>query len=270
MGVWSARRAAAGAILLALSPGFAWSLDLPAAGPSPFVGLPLATPLLDPAPPFYLEADAATRARAVDCLADAVYYEAAGEPREGREAVAQVVLNRVRHPNYPKSVCGVVFEGSARVTGCQFTFTCDGSLRRMPDATGWRDAVEVATAALDGFVSSSLGGSTHYHAVRVRPVWSAAMTATRRIGAHQFYRLPGALGSVVALAGVYAGAEPETGHVTTASRFADAGPVGSGRSRLSVEALPQASRFSIWGVTVADVSPRRDGGVSVSDPFAAP
>ena len=72
------------------------------AGPSPFVGPPLATRSLDPAPPFRLEADATTRARAVDCLADAVYYEAGGEPREGREAVAQVVLNRVRHPSYPQ------------------------------------------------------------------------------------------------------------------------------------------------------------------------
>ena len=270
MGVWSARRAAAAATLLALSPGLAWSLDLPAAGPSPFVGAPAAPLMLDPAPPFHLEADAATRGRAIDCLADAVYYEAAGEPREGREAVAQVVLNRVRHPNYPKSVCGVVFEGSARATGCQFTFTCDGSLRRTPDAASWRDAVEVATAALDGFVSPSVGGSTHYHAVRVRPVWSAAMTPTRRIGAHQFYRLPGALGSVVALAGVYAGAEPETGQTAAAARLAEASQVVSSRTRVAAEAVPQASRFSIWGVTVADVSPQRDGGVSVSNPVATP
>ena len=255
--------------MLVLSPGLAWALDLPSAGPSPFVGLPLAPPMLEP-PPFHLEADAATRARAVDCLADAVYYEAAGEPREGREAVAQVVLNRVRHPNYPKSVCGVVFEGATRTTGCQFTFTCDGSLRRPPNAAGWRDAMEVASAALDGFVSPLVGGSTHYHSVRVRPVWSAVLTPTRRIGAHQFYRLPGASGSVVALAGVYAGAEPETGRTMVVARFDDAGQVASGRSRLTVEAAPQASRFSIWGVTVADVSPQRDGGVSVFDPVAAP
>ena len=269
MGVWSASCAAA-ATLLALSPCFAWALDLPSAGPPPFVGLPLTTATLDPPPPFHLEADAATRARAVDCLADAVYYEAGGEPREGREAVAQVVLNRVRHPSYPKSVCGVVFEGAARITGCQFTFACDGSRRRTPDAVGWRDAVEVANAALDGFVSPLVGGSTHYHAVRVRPVWSAVLTPTRRIGAHQFYRLPGASGSVLALAGVYAGAEPETGLAMVGARLMDAGSVASGRSRPAAEALPQASRFSIWGVTVADVSPQRDGGVSVSDPVAAP
>ena len=278
MGVLSARRGAAAAATLALmlSPSMAWSLDLPPAGPTPFGDATLATaapvaPTLDPAPPFHLQADAATRARAVDCLAEAVYYEAAGEPREGREAVAQVVLNRVRHPNYPKSVCGVVFEGAARATGCQFTFTCDGSLRRAPDAVGWRDAVAVASAALDGFVSPTVGGSTHYHAVRVRPVWSAAMTPTRRIGAHQFYRLPGALGSVVALAGAYAGAEPETGRSAIADQLARVGEPGlSSRARASTTASPQPTQFSIWGVTVADLSPRRDGGVSVSAPAASP
>ncbi len=250
-------------------PRLAWGLDLPAAGLSPFFGPSAAPHILDPAPPFHLQADATTRARAVDCLADAVYYEAAGEPREGREAVAQVVLNRVRHPNYPKSVCGVVFEGSARAMGCQFTFTCDGSLRRTPDTIGWRDAVEVAAAALDGFVSPFVGGSTHYHAVRVRPVWSTAMKPTRRIGAHQFYRLPGALGSVTALAGVYAGAEPLTAQSASAARFAAAGLSGVSR-RASIQASPQASQFSIWGVTVADISPQRDGGVSVSAPLVTP
>ena len=265
MGVWSARRGAAAATLaFALSPSLAWSLDLPPAGPAPFSDAP---PALDPAPPFHLEADAATRARAMDCLAEAVYYEAAGEPREGREAVAQVVLNRVRHPNYPKSVCGVVFEGAARATGCQFTFTCDGAMRRTPEAVGWRDAVAVASAALDGFVSPTVGGSTHYHAVRVRPIWSAAMTPTRRIGAHQFYRLPGSSGAVAALAGLYAGVEPQVERSTlqgSVRHLAD-------QALLSRAPLaPQASRFSIWGVTVADLSPRRDGGVSVSAPSAAP
>ena len=276
MGGWSTRHAAAGATLaLAVLPGLdgpsaALALDLPAVGPAPFVGLSAISAIPDPVPAFHLQADAATRSRAVGCLAQAVYYEAASEPREGREAVAQVVLNRVRHPNYPKSVCGVVFEGAARMTGCQFTFTCDGSLRRMPDPAGWRDAVDVATAALDGFVSPSVGGSTHYHAVRVRPVWSDAMTPTRRIGAHQFYRLPGALGSVVALAGVYAGVEPETGRPMVVARRSEAGQGALGRPRGAAEAVPQASRFSIWGVTVADVSPQWDGGVRVSDPVLTP
>ncbi len=257
------------ALALALSPSLARALDLLQTGFTPLVAVSPVT-RLEPAPPFHLESDGATRARAVNCLADAVYYEAGGESREGREAVAQVVLNRVRHPNYPKSVCGVVFEGAARTTGCQFTFTCDGSMRRTPGAVGWRDAVEVASAALDGFVSPSVGGSTHYHAVRVRPAWSAAMTPTRRIGAHQFYRLPGALGSVLALVGAYAGAEPETTRAAGAVRFADTDRFASDTFRALPHAAPQTSRFSVWGVTVADVSPQRDGSVSVASAAAAP
>src|SRR5579872_5205727 len=78
-------------------------------------------------------------ARAVTCLAEAVYYEAANQGPDGEAAVAQVVLNRVRNPLFPKTVCGVVFQGSNQSTGCQFTFTCDGSLARTPSASGWRD-----------------------------------------------------------------------------------------------------------------------------------
>ena len=81
-------------------------------------------------------------AQALECLASAVYYEAGNQDDDGERAVAQVVLNRVRHPAFPASVCGVVYEGSTRPTGCQFTFTCDGSLYRQPDADGWRRAYE--------------------------------------------------------------------------------------------------------------------------------
>jgi spore germination cell wall hydrolase CwlJ-like protein len=86
--------------------------------------------------PFLLAAASeADRARSIECLTAAIYYEAATEPLDGQRAVAQVVLNRVRHPAYPSTVCGVVFEGARRITGCQFTFTCDGSLRRPPMAS---------------------------------------------------------------------------------------------------------------------------------------
>ena len=94
----------------------------------------------------------ADRLRAVECLTAAVYYEAAVESTAGQQAVAQVVLNRVRHPAYPRTVCGVVFQGQERATGCQFTFTCDGALRRTPSAAGWARARRVAEEALAGKV----------------------------------------------------------------------------------------------------------------------
>ena len=88
------------------------------------------------------------KARALQCLSMAVYYEAASESHAGQQAVAQVARNRVAHPAYPASVCGVVFQGSERTSGCQFSFTCDGSLGRRPSRRGWAVAQSVALAAL--------------------------------------------------------------------------------------------------------------------------
>ena len=84
----------------------------------------------DAAEPFAASPDPEMFERSLQCLTEAVYYEARSESEEGQRAVAQVVLNRVRHPAYPNSVCGVVYQGSERVTGCQFSFTCDGALGR--------------------------------------------------------------------------------------------------------------------------------------------
>lgn len=148
------------------------------------------------------------RVRAVRCLTQAVYYEAALEAAEGQAAVAQVVLNRVRDPNYPNTVCGVVYQGAERNTGCQFTFTCDGALARAPSEWAWRKAEAVARAALSGAVSQKVGSSTHYHADYVRPWWAPSLMRVTQSGAHIFYRWKGAAGSVAALTQAYAGREP--------------------------------------------------------------
>ena len=134
------------------------------------------------------------RGRALECLTAAVYYEAAIEPLEGQRAVAQVVLNRVRHPAYPRSVCGVVFQGAERRTGCQFTFTCDGSLRRAPSAAGWARARRVAEEALSGKVYAPVGWATHYHTNWVVPYWSSSLVKAANVGTHIFYRWTGGWG----------------------------------------------------------------------------
>ena len=162
-------------------------------------------------------------ARALDCLTQAVYYEAGSEPIDGERAVAQVVLNRVRHPGFPSSVCGTVYQGSERVTGCQFTFTCDGSLRRIPDRAGWARARKVATDALiKGQVFAPVGHSTHYHADYVVPYWAASLAKEVQIGAHIFYRLPGSLGSAGAFSQRYARKEPLPPSPTASEVVADA------------------------------------------------
>lgn len=143
------------------------------------------------AAPFFLAGEAGVQSKEKLCLTQAIYYEAGFEPVAGARAVAQVVLNRVRHPAYPKSVCGVVFQGSARNTGCQFTFTCDGSLSRPPAAAAWRRAEEIAGDALAGTVSQEVGRATHYHTVWVTPYWSSTLAKVAQIGAHIFYRWNG-------------------------------------------------------------------------------
>ncbi len=164
---------------------------------------------LRPARPFVFNAATADdRRRAQRCLTQAVYYEAALESTLGQEAVAQVVLNRVRDPNYPNTVCGVVFEGAERTTGCQFSFTCDGSLAQGPVSWAWRRAEAVAQRALAGHVAAEVGTATHYHADYVHPWWAPTVTKIRQIGAHIFYRWNGALGDTAAFIQAHAGREP--------------------------------------------------------------
>lgn len=146
--------------------------------------------------------------RALQCLTSAIYYEAASEPDDGQRAVAQVVLNRVAHPSFPKTVCGVVFQGSEKNTGCQFTFTCDGALARLPNRYFWDRAQAVARAALAGYVFCPVGLATHYHTFAVHPYWDAAMNFIGQIGAHRFYRLPGPAGDGTAFRFAYGGGEP--------------------------------------------------------------
>ncbi|NNC59747.1 MAG: cell wall hydrolase [Erythrobacter sp.] len=147
-------------------------------------------------------------ARALQCLASAVYYEAASESIGGQKAVAQVVLNRVAHPTYPRSVCGVVYQGSERSTGCQFSFTCDGSLARKPSTTAWARAMRVAREALAGEVYAPVGFATHYHTTWVSPYWAPSLDFIGTIGAHRFYRWRGAAGKPSAFSTTYIGGEP--------------------------------------------------------------
>ena len=157
---------------------------------------------------FVLHTDAADRERALNCLTQAVYYEAASEGADGGRAVAQIVLNRMRHPGYPASVCGVVYQGADRPSGCQFTFTCDGSLLRAPVPTLWARSRKIAEEALGGHVFAPVGHATHYHADYVLPYWADSLDKSIQIGRHIFYRLRSSLGASNAFSQRYAGAEP--------------------------------------------------------------
>jgi len=171
--------------------------------------VPISTLPNPPARPFRLNAATeADRTRAIECLTSAIYYEAAVEGVEGQRAVAQVVLNRARHPAYPNSVCGVVYQGSERATGCQFTFTCDGALARTPHPALWRQARQIAEAALAGAVYKPVGWATHYHTNWVVPYWSSSLVKAAVVGTHIFFRWTGGWGTGPAFRTRYAGTEP--------------------------------------------------------------
>ncbi|MGI9367111.1 MAG: cell wall hydrolase [Rhizobiaceae bacterium] len=126
------------------------------------------------------------------CLANGIYFEARGEPKIGQKAVAQVILNRVRNPAYPKTICGVVYQNKRKRNACQFSFACDGIRDRVNSRKHWRHAVAIANKAIDGkFWLKSVGSSSHYHADYVWPKWRRKMRKMTKIGRHIFYRTYG-------------------------------------------------------------------------------
>lgn len=170
--------------------------------------VPLTTAPVPPASAFIFRGMPADFERATDCLAATIFYEAGNETAAGQMAVVQVVLNRARHPAYPKSVCGVVFQGHERRTGCQFSYTCDGSMARRPSPEAWFRHRSLAAAMLEGLVYPQVGLATHYHTDWVLPVWSARLDKVRIEGAHLFFRFNGYWGTPAAYRGKVSGTEP--------------------------------------------------------------
>lgn len=123
------------------------------------------------------------------CLATAIYFEARGESYRGQVAVAQVVMNRVKHSLYPDTICGVVFQNQTWRNRCQFSFACDGIPERVNEPEPWRQAESIADQVTAGSLYlSEVANATHYHANYVYPHWAPRMTRLTRIGAHIFYR----------------------------------------------------------------------------------
>jgi len=120
------------------------------------------------------------------CLAQTIYHEARGEDISGQVAVAEVVLNRLDDPRFPKTICGVVRQGNG--SGCAFSWTCDGRSDRPGDGEAWDQAAKIARVMLDGAPRRLTEGATFFHAGAVRPAWSRLFERTARIGAHIFYR----------------------------------------------------------------------------------
>ena len=131
------------------------------------------------------------------CLAEAMYYEARGEGADGQKAIAEVIIQRTHDANYPMTICGVVHEGAKRHTGCQFSYTCDGSMSRPKNSIAWRKVRALAGNIMQGAVRLGYltGRATNFHAVSVQPVWADTLVRTAQVGNHIFYRRGPAGGS---------------------------------------------------------------------------
>ncbi len=126
------------------------------------------------------------------CLANAIYFESRSEPVAGQTAVAQVVMNRVKNPTYPNTICGVVYQNKHRRNACQFSFACDRIPDRIRSKKAWDTAWKIANQVVNGEVwMKSIGSSTHYHATYVRPRWARTMKRLKKIGLHVFYKTYG-------------------------------------------------------------------------------
>ena len=133
-------------------------------------------------------ANSKSMGREVQCLSEAVYYEARSETRSGQMAVAEVVLNRVKSKHFPNTICGVVYEGAERTTGCQFSFACDGSTSKLPYGRYWEKSQQTARHMFIGASAPMTRRATHYHTTEVSPKWAPLLRETRQYDTHVFYR----------------------------------------------------------------------------------
>ncbi|TDL91329.1 cell wall hydrolase [Meridianimarinicoccus aquatilis] len=126
----------------------------------------------------------------LQCLSEALYFEARGESVKGQFAVAEVILNRVASSRYPDTVCGVIHQGTGRKYQCQFTYTCDGHPEHIREAGAFEQVRKVAYVSLAGVADPLTDGATHYHTKHVNPSWARKFPKTASIGVHRFYRQP--------------------------------------------------------------------------------
>jgi hypothetical protein len=130
------------------------------------------------------------RKRELRCMATAIYFEARDEPVKGQIAVGQVIMNRIRSPFYPKTICGVVYQGERNRHGCQFSFTCTGKHNSVKEKPEWATSVKLAKQVIAGEVwLGEVGYATHYHATYVHPEWRHELDKIVQIGGHIFYKM---------------------------------------------------------------------------------
>ena len=156
--------------------------------------IPMVSSALTVSPQQKMQIVAQRRVRLAEenCLARAVYFESRSESDLGQLAVAKVVLNRVKNPDFPKTICGVVYQGSNNRNSCQFSFACDGLPDDVKSPEAWAHAKSIAQRAIANDPAvAMLGNAVNYHADYVSPKWAHTMRRLTRIGHHIFYAFRG-------------------------------------------------------------------------------
>jgi Cell Wall Hydrolase len=207
---------------------------------TPFVMPTVSNPGQAAAPYVFASRNPTDSLRAAICLTTAIYYEAVSESEDGQRAVAQTILNRVRHPSWPNTVCGVVYQGSDGPV-CQFSYACDGAMARRPSITGWIRASRIAREALAGYVYAPAGLSTFYHTPQVNPSWNKRLNVAHVIGNHIFYRMPGVNGTLTAFTDHYAGGEPLPGPMAKKYSPSAAAALAAARAKQMAVPMPAAA-----------------------------
>lgn len=232
--------------------------------------LPAAVSVSGPAARPFRTAGALDASHDLDCLTQAVYYEAGSDTAAGQAAVAQVVLNRVRHPTFPKTICGVVYQGAAS-GHCQFSFICDGAMQRTRAPAMWESSRRVAVKALGGYVMAEAGEAVSFHAAYLGRLWSG-LQPVGRIGAHLFYRF-GPHGAAGFQNGVYAvDHQPDAPAAADRPLFADASPApDSGAAHLAtVTTTRDAASAGQPAVAVVPVTTSKAPAEPAPKPAPAP
>ena len=126
-----------------------------------------------------------------DCLAKNIYFEAGRESLAGKQAVGSVVVNRMKSGSFPRTACGVVYQGASVPNHCQFSWACDGVNKAIAfGSTAWRDSRQVAIAILSGNKNArdNTNGAMFFHNDSVKPSWATTNRFTTQIGGHWFYK----------------------------------------------------------------------------------
>lgn len=215
------------------------------------------------APRFQFTGDLDALQQARSCLAATMLYEAGNDPA-GQYAVGQVVLNRVRHPAFPSTVCGVVLQGSERRSGCQFTYTCDGALARRYSDSLVAAAMSRADVLLGGYVEARVGLATHYHTDQVYPAWSPQLDKIARVGSHLFFRWKGYWGTVPAFAQRHGGPE------RSSRKLALFAPVGASDTDLDDPANLSAMRTGDDASENRITEAQMDGNGAAAESYKSP